>query len=99
MESGLCKIKMNLVSGDRYHSLDNTDHSFVLSSQLSILPLIWAKFGQVYPAFVKNAKKGTFSERFASFTLCLEVFLLWQQTPPQQAFSFFQAQIPDSYQD
>jgi len=45
MESALCKTDMNLIRGGRYHSLDNTEHSFVLSSHLSILPLIWAKIG------------------------------------------------------
>ncbi len=45
MKIGLCKTDTNLIRGGRYHSLDNTDHSFVLSSHLSILPLIWAKIG------------------------------------------------------
>jgi len=44
MESDLFKANMNLIRGGHYHSLDNTDHSFALLSQLSILPLIWAKF-------------------------------------------------------
>ncbi len=45
MESGLCKTDMNLIRGGRYHSLDNTDHSFVFSSHLNMLPLIWVKNG------------------------------------------------------
>ncbi len=44
MESDLFKTNMNLIRGDYYYSLDNTDHSFALLSQLSIIPLIWAKF-------------------------------------------------------
>jgi len=45
MESDLCKTDMNFIRGGRYHSLDNSDYNFVLSSHLSILPLIWAKIG------------------------------------------------------
>ncbi len=44
MESDLFKTNMNLIRGGYYYLLDNTDHSFALLSQLSILPLIWAKF-------------------------------------------------------
>ena len=47
MESDLFKTNMNLIRGGRYHLLDNTDHSFLLSSHLSILPLIWAKIGDL----------------------------------------------------
>ena len=57
MESGPCKADMNLIRGGRYHSLDNTYHSFVLSSHVSILPLIWAKIGYVRAcsgSFVKH---------------------------------------------
>ena len=51
MQSDLCKTDMNLIRGGRYHSLDNTDHSFVLTSHLGILPLIWAKIGLVHRPF------------------------------------------------
>jgi hypothetical protein len=74
MKSDLCKTDMNLIRGGRCHSLDNTDLSFVLSSHLSILPLIWAKIGYLngidpYGVMLNQQEQSGFMPCWAAWAL------------------------------